>query len=208
MDNRKVGNSYTSAMRRLHVTLIVFTLLGLIASMALAIALIKSSWKGNGIGYETYRHLTPDTAQRYICEAQIISGFLIVGLDRTEIPRPTNAINWRWDAHGFYIWSPQPRYSYINWQQRSSVWNHLGFFHFTDSGHNRSTFSRIVLPGWFLMLMALGVCGPVLLLSLRARKSSMRRAAGQCQRCGYDLRESPTRCPECGTVVTAIASAS
>ena len=42
---------------------------------------------------------------------------------------------------------------------------------------------------------------PVLLIALaylRRDKWLERRKRGLCVRCGYDLRESPERCPECG----------
>ena len=54
----------------------------------------------------------------------------------------------------------------------------------------------VVLPLWpAVVLLALP---PAMLLRrrLRARRRPKR---GLCARCGYDLRESPGRCPECGT---------
>jgi hypothetical protein len=60
-------------------------------------------------------------------------------------------------------------------------------------------FCQITLPGWFVAL-TLGAGGFV----LSRKPLRLRRAErdGLCMQCGYDLRGSPERCPECGAIPT------
>ena len=56
---------------------------------------------------------------------------------------------------------------------------------------------EIVLPFWSLLALTL------LLPALRYhqhRRQNRHLAAGKCKLCGYDLRGTPERCPECGAV--------
>jgi rRNA maturation endonuclease Nob1 len=39
------------------------------------------------------------------------------------------------------------------------------------------------------------------ILGSRHDKATNRRAAGQCVGCGYDVRASKDRCPECGQAI-------
>jgi hypothetical protein len=58
-------------------------------------------------------------------------------------------------------------------------------------------------PAYYLQVhWALLIIGFVLLPALRATmwlRQRRRTRAGCCPRCGYDLRATPDRCPECGT---------
>jgi hypothetical protein len=60
------------------------------------------------------------------------------------------------------------------------------------------TSSRVYFPHWFLLAAA--SLPPALWLTRwrRERRGRARAALGLCRRCGYDVRATPERCPECG----------
>ena len=58
--------------------------------------------------------------------------------------------------------------------------------------------SGVIVPYWFAMLLTLPL--PLFIVTRRMRRSCA-ILSGRCAKCGYDLRASPERCPECGTIV-------
>ena len=63
----------------------------------------------------------------------------------------------------------------------------------TDSGIERA----ILLPAW-LLLAVVAVPAATWIAVVVGRRATNGRPPGHCRRCGYDLRASPDRCPECG----------
>jgi hypothetical protein len=96
-----------------------------------------------------------------------------------------------------------------HWPSRFGLERHLyreeivlgGFFYFGDAFYGAygslNTLCSVFIPLWLFLLPAICTIGYRLipLISRRSRRSSLK-----CEKCGYDLRATPDRCPECGTV--------
>jgi hypothetical protein len=68
-------------------------------------------------------------------------------------------------------------------------------------GHvSMSGFGWVVVPHWLLVLATLPGAWLALVRLRRWTLARVRRNYGHCPACGYDLRATPERCPECGSV--------
>ena len=76
-------------------------------------------------------------------------------------------------------------------------------FHYARGGQGGEACRLLLVPRWSVFpLFAAGLAAPAAAVWLR-RRAALAKAAGLCPACGYDLRASPERCPECGTVAPA-----
>jgi len=81
-------------------------------------------------------------------------------------------------------------------------WLGFGYLHgvnqvpYFGEWKTRTTQYEVVLPYWALSLAF--AIAPSWWLADKWRRS--RRRPGLCPLCGYDLRATPDRCPECGTI--------
>ena len=58
------------------------------------------------------------------------------------------------------------------------------------------SYMLLAIPYWFVALLAAALASWLL---RRWRTAVRRRRTNACPTCGYDLRATPDRCPECGT---------
>jgi hypothetical protein len=138
-------------------------------------------------------------------------------LQRMQQPMPVSLFN-RHDeiwissetgtlSFGISVWNDQQPHKASGWSRiRESRWNPPArsrlYLMATWRGSPFDTMwlSSISLP-YPLIVLAMTV--PWMIHYYRRTKRNRQKALNLCRQCGYDLRASPSRCPECGTIVLA-----
>ena len=118
-----------------------------------------------------------------------------------------------WDGNlpdgGWQAYNPGNKEAFAGftplWQamRRSSDAKWLGFQYTTGTIAGFVNIRIIAIPLWFLVPLCATLPAFWFLSFRRLRR---RVKSGQCLSCGYDLRESKDKCPECGTTIKPVVS--
>jgi hypothetical protein len=66
---------------------------------------------------------------------------------------------------------------------------------------------NVMFPLWAAALLMASLPAYRLWRDHRSHRARRRESEGRCLNCGYDLRATPGRCPECGAVPAAVEQA-
>ena len=85
----------------------------------------------------------------------------------------------------------------------SPTWSAWGFeINWWTSGTPSDTYTYVITPMWFWLGVSM-IC-PLWGFHRRRHGRGDRERRGLCVQCGYDLRGSRERCPECGAPIAAL----
>jgi hypothetical protein len=168
-----------------------------VASLVLCIVLI-GMWARSYTRLDTYNSWD-DATGRYVVVASLRGGLQVGAIDRMPLSdNYTLYVGWkdyRLDSHE----GTGDAYG-DDWQlfreTGTEPSQRFGFKWLTGKFGTRN-FRSLRVPFWFLALASAVL--PCIVLVRRVRCVRSRRT-GCCPACNYDLRATPTRCPECGTI--------
>ena len=191
--------------RRLFNFLAILSLLCCLATVALW---VRSYWRADAY----WQRKPGEMADQYF-GIRVMPGRVVFFSLRSP-PDPSNQLK-DWARHppvqlpSYAYWADKDRPFDSRWLKRSRF---LGFGFsrydntrdYASSGVEVVTLSNVWFPHWFPALLFAILPTIRLVKILRTRR---RHRAGLCPTCGYDLRATPERCPECGHVPDRVGTA-
>lgn len=152
---------------------------------------------------------SPDQLQSGIYSVSVFAGVLnLWWLDRQYVDRagfdqearpPWQGEGWNFDFHHFSFTRADPL----------PFWERFNFsFHrqSNDFLYFQQRAAGFTVPMWFVVLLTAILPALAVTLELRTRRRERWLARGLCPDCGYDLRATPERCPECGRTPASAAT--
>jgi hypothetical protein len=195
--------------RILFNTLMGLSLLLCLASVALC---VRSYWVGDQLYWSRWTSAgmpaSPGTLRMH--ETAV---FLVSGRGGLAVEFRIQEVQWQSGerAHNQvpgteFLRSANDKPEYPDAKPVDTVWRRLGFGHWSATyglGYT-ATSRRLWAPAWFVAAMFTLWPAAWMLSRARARRRARR---GLCPACGYDLRATPERCPECGTMAVGAGNA-
>ena len=200
---RMRGARFVQDISMMRIKKIIFdalTALSLLLLVATAGLWTRSYWATDYFFWQG-RRVLPNT------ELAVLRGRLVLCFEAVMIVGVT-AEKWEW-RDGFSHGAVRPSIDDTSFFGRPSsaelsVWRKIGFRDDYIRSPREPIGSAWECPCWFVCLLYCLLPARRLVLWLRQRR---RRTSGLCPTCGYDLRASKDRCPECGTVMAVTTGA-
>lgn len=162
---------------------------GAIAALA-AVAAITLWAASHRFDFRAVLGTGSNVAELYLRQGDLTCTYATGRTGRTDRPSMIQVIDPK-DVPSMTGYPPLPlrhRWWRIEWEQRFSEASL-----FLRPWHVRS----LRFPFGFVLVWPLTVCVWAIAKPLR---TFLRQGKGKCAVCGYDLRATPDRCPECGTI--------
>jgi hypothetical protein len=169
----------------------LFTLLSAL-SLVLCVATVVMWVRSYRVG-DTYVWLPPSRVDALQSGHGRLWYFRAESIDQVNYPLPLETF-----PKGYWAIRPPPPP-----QLRSKPnWQFVGFS-YTEERPFTLRLRTVAVPLWSLVAVLSAAPVAALMGIVRRRRRRRRARAGLCRSCGYDLRATPGRCPECGTVTPA-----
>lgn len=173
----------------------ILSALSLILCLATATIWVRSYWQAQGVLLRSQ-----SGTNRWHVLLGCIEGTVIFGAQTVKLPPQPGAGSsertweWKWGVRmSSNIHFPKGSW----WHRRGFLWESTSGTFLTSSAGWLETWTLFV-PGWLVTLLAATL--PALWLR-QPRRRRFREQHGLCLTCGYDLRATLDRCPECGTPI-------
>ena len=195
------------------VGIAILSTLSLLVSMTVAAFWVRSHWTADRLEYRT-----ASAADRRCREYVLHSarGILVLTWRTSRLDRPEAYDLFVRDKHFGTSYYARRAYDPREWVGMYSTWNRLGFRAYAS--HDTGSVNRfrpnprdtervgtltqqergLFLPHWFVALIFLGAGWPLIRRVTLWAVARRRPTSTLCPQCGYDLRTTPERCPECG----------